>query len=65
MNTVNNSRNTTASGLPLLSRHPQRITISVSWVLHQRLVERSDHEGRSLSNLAAHLLESAMRPNSH
>lgn len=64
MTTVNSTRNTTASGLPLLSRHPQRISISVSWALHRWLIERSNHEGRSLSNLAAHLLENAMPPTS-
>jgi hypothetical protein len=41
----------------LISRHPQRISITISWALHQRLMTKSDWEGRSLSNLAAHLLE--------
>jgi hypothetical protein len=40
-----------------MRRTPQRITITVNWSLHQRLQQRCDHEGRSLSNLAAHLLE--------
>jgi hypothetical protein len=31
----------------------------MSWQLHQRLQERADHEGRSLSNLIAYLLEAA------
>lgn len=38
-------------------RRPQRITITVSWATHRYLLERSQDEGRSLSNLAAHLLE--------
>lgn len=38
-------------------RTPQRITITISWATHQALLTRSDDEGRSLSNLAAHLLE--------
>ena len=42
---------------PPMRRTPQRISITLNWALHQRLVERSDEEGRSLSNLAAHLLE--------
>ena len=41
----------------LLQRKPQRITITVSWALLNRLQQRADTEGRSLSNLAAHLLE--------
>lgn len=40
-----------------LQRKPQRITVTISWILYQRLLRRSDQEGRSLSNLAAHLLE--------
>lgn len=38
-------------------RKPQRITITISAALYDRLIEVSDHEGRSLSNLAAHWLE--------
>jgi hypothetical protein len=43
----------------LLRRSPQRISATLSWHLHQRLQERADYEGRSLSNLIAHLLEGA------
>jgi hypothetical protein len=43
----------------LLRRKPQRMTITVSWALLDKLQRRSDAEGRSLSNLAAHLLELA------
>ena len=60
MNTVNSSRPTTASVLAPAYRHPQRISITLSWQLHQQLIERSGWEGRSLSNLAAHLLEGSM-----
>jgi hypothetical protein len=42
-----------------MQRAPQRVSISMSWALHQRLLQRSDWEGRSLSNLCAHLLEVA------
>jgi hypothetical protein len=38
-------------------RSPRRITITVPYQLYQKLVERSDCEGRSLSNLAAFMLE--------
>ena len=44
-------------GADLLLRKPQRVTATLSWQLHQRLQERADYEGRSLSNLCAHLLE--------
>jgi type II secretory pathway component PulK len=44
---------------PAQFRRPQRISITVSWRLHQSLLQRSDLEGRSLSNLAAWLLEQA------
>lgn len=43
----------------LMRRRPQRVSITVNWALYQRLLVRSDREGRSLSNLAAHLLELA------
>mgnify|MGYP006266579487 CR=1 FL=1 len=43
--------------LPPCRRSPQRITVTISWATHQQLVERSDDEGRSLSNLAAHIIE--------
>jgi hypothetical protein len=59
MTTLNSGYSTTASGVQLISRHPQRISITISWALHQRLMTKSDWEGRSLSNLSAHLLELA------
>ena len=40
-----------------MQRRPQRVSVTISWGLYQRLLKRSDLEGRSLSNLAAHLLE--------
>jgi macrodomain Ter protein organizer (MatP/YcbG family) len=42
-----------------LLRKPQRVTITLNWALRQRLQARADEEGRSLSNLLAHLLETA------
>ena len=41
-------------------RSPRRITITLPYGAYQRLLERSELEGRSLSNLAAYLLEHAM-----
>lgn len=40
-------------------RSPRRISITVSHATYERLVKRSDSEGRSLSNLAAYLLEAS------
>lgn len=50
---------------PALSvQHPfrstRRITITVPHATFEALEERSSHEGRSLSNLAAYLLESSL-----
>lgn len=46
----------------LSSRRPVRISVTVSQLVHDELVARSNAEGRSLSNLAAFLLESALTP---
>ena len=43
----------------LLCRKPQRICATVPWHVVHRLEERAAYEGRSLSNLIAHLLEAA------
>lgn len=50
---------TDVAPVPLHQRHPQRVTITLNWAVHRELVSRSGFEGRSLSNLAAHLLELA------
>jgi macrodomain Ter protein organizer (MatP/YcbG family) len=53
------------SAAELLRRRPQRVTITLSWQVRQRLQGRADTEGRSLSNLMAYLLEQALEsPNS-
>lgn len=58
-------RPTQAAELPAVSaaerlrRCPQRVTITISWQLRQRMQTRADEEGRSLSNLMAFLLENA------
>jgi hypothetical protein len=41
----------------LLRRRPQRVTITMPWMLRQRLERRADEEGRSLSGLIAYILE--------
>jgi hypothetical protein len=40
-------------------KSPRRISITIPHNAYEHLVQRSDREGRSLSNLAAYLLESA------
>ena len=45
------------SATEVAKRRPQRVTITLPWGTHERLLERSGYEGRSLSNLCAHLLE--------
>ena len=44
-----------------LFRKPQRISVTVSYRLYTELVERSQREGRSVSNLASFLLEEGIR----
>lgn len=41
-------------------RSPRRLTITVPHHVFVHLLQRSDEEGRSLSNLAAYLLESVV-----
>jgi hypothetical protein len=47
-------------GLATRQPHPRRITTTVPEKLHALLIERSDQEGRSVSNLVAFLLERAL-----
>lgn len=42
------------------NRSPKRISITVPHRAYEQLLDRSNKEGRSLSNLAAFLLESAI-----
>jgi hypothetical protein len=44
--------------MTLSNRPPVRITITVSHALYDYLGQRSQEEGRSMSNLAAFILES-------
>jgi hypothetical protein len=41
-------------------RRPVRVTITIPYNAYQALVELSNIQGRSLSNLAAYLLESSL-----
>jgi hypothetical protein len=46
----------------LLFRKPRRVTVTVPDHIYCSLLERSSREGRSISNLAAYLLERAVAP---
>ena len=45
----------------VMQRQPRRISITLSYHVHEALLSRSDEEGRSVSNLCAFLLEDALR----
>ena len=45
----------------LASRTPKRITITIPDATFQKIVQRSNEEGRSLSNLAAYILEQGLK----
>jgi hypothetical protein len=45
------------SATELAKRKPVRVTLTMNWQTHQRLLTRSGSEGRSISNLCAHILE--------
>lgn len=47
--------------LRILQRQPRRISITLSYHVHEALLNRSEEEGRSVSNLCAFLLEEALR----
>ena len=49
--------NKTPERLGHLTRKPQRISITIPYGLYEALVQASDFQGRSLSNLASFLLE--------
>lgn len=44
----------------VMQRQPQRISITISFRVHQALLQRSEEEGRSMSNLCAFLLEESL-----
>ncbi|MCP9777316.1 MULTISPECIES: ribbon-helix-helix domain-containing protein [unclassified Cyanobium] len=45
----------------ILQRQPRRISITLSYHVHEALIRRSDEEGRSVSNLCAFLLEDSLK----
>jgi len=47
--------------LRILQRQPRRISLTLSFHVHEELLKRSEEEGRSMSNLCAFLLEDALR----
>ena len=47
--------------LRVMQRQPRRISITLSYHVHESLLSRSEDEGRSVSNLCAFLLEDALR----
>jgi macrodomain Ter protein organizer (MatP/YcbG family) len=47
--------------LRIMQRQPRRISITLSYHVHESLLQRSEEEGRSMSNLCAFLLEDALR----
>jgi macrodomain Ter protein organizer (MatP/YcbG family) len=49
--------------LRILQRQPRRISITLSYHVHEELLKRSEEEGRSMSNLCAFLLEDALKHN--
>ena len=50
----------TTAALDRLKRCPRRVSVTLSATVHQQLIYRADDEGRSLSNLIAFLLETAL-----
>jgi len=43
-------------------RTPKRLSVTLPLATYEQLVQQSGWEGRSISNLAAFLLESALNP---
>jgi hypothetical protein len=48
------------TNFPSIFRKPVRVTITLPHNIYTHLKDRSDNEGRSLSNLAAFLLEKSL-----
>ena len=45
--------------ISVMQRSSKRLTTTLPWAVSERLQQRADDEGRSISNLMAHLLEVA------
>lgn len=50
-----------SSAYEKLTRRPKRLSVTISDATYRELVERSDDQGRSASNLAAFLLERGLQ----
>lgn len=48
--------------MPQQQPRPRRLTVTVPQTVYDALEARSTAEGRSLSNLAAYVLEAGLRP---
>lgn len=44
----------------VLQRQPKRISVTLSYRVHELLLTRSEEEGRSVSNLCAYILEESL-----
>lgn len=49
----------------VMQRQPRRISITLSHNVHEDLLNRSELEGRSVSNLCAYLLEESLKSDRH
>lgn len=47
----------------VMQRQPKRISVTLSYRVHELLLTRSEEEGRSVSNLCAYLLEDSLEKN--
>ncbi len=57
---VGNASQTTSERVRIMQRQPRRISITISHQVYQTLLNRSEEEGRSMSNLCAFLLEEVL-----
>jgi hypothetical protein len=54
--------NTLRERVAAAKRSPVRVTITINHNTHNRLIEISTSQGRSISNLCAYLLEHSLSP---
>ncbi len=57
---MNSPKPANNSSQPAVNRSPQRITITISMRTYEKLVSQSNLEGRSMSSLAAYIIESTL-----
>jgi macrodomain Ter protein organizer (MatP/YcbG family) len=56
----NNGDGGASPRLEVMQRKPKRISITLAFNAWHQLVNKSDYEGRSVSNLAAYLIETGL-----